>query len=116
MKPKSKPAETGRPSPTPVLDALIQAEPDLVDRIFEYIIAEIPELVAAARLDQLKSDVRSEFAGERGYVAKRPPTERQRLALQVLALFNGRNATEVARKLQLGRTTVYRILKQPGKV
>ena len=37
-----------------------------------------------------------------------------RLATQVLSLFNGRNATEVARCLNISRATVYRLLKQPG--
>jgi len=35
-------------------------------------------------------------------------------ARKVLALFNGRNAREVARKLGISRTSVYRYLKQPG--
>jgi DNA-directed RNA polymerase specialized sigma subunit len=32
----------------------------------------------------------------------------------VARLFNGRNATEVARVLKISRITVYRLLKQPG--
>lgn len=102
-------------SPTPKLDALIAAEPDLVDRIFEFILAELPSLGGAATVAQLKADVRAEFAGEEQYIAKRPPTERQRRVEQVLQLFNGRNASKVARQLQIGRTTVYRVLKQAGK-
>jgi transcriptional regulator of acetoin/glycerol metabolism len=110
---KNLPA-TGKASPTPRLDALIQADPDRVDRIFEYILVEVPGLAAPARLEQLKADVRAEFAGEEQYIAKRPPTERQRRVDQVLARFNGRNATELARQLRIGRATVYRILKRPG--
>jgi Mor family transcriptional regulator len=97
---------------TPELNKLIAAEPDLVDRIFEYILAEMPEI--AASVAKHKTAVRAEFAGEDCYIASRPATARQETVQQVLALFNGRNATEVARRLQIGRATVYRILKQPG--
>ena len=41
---------------------------------------------------------------------------RLRTARQVLRLFNGCNATEVARELNVGRATVYRVLKQAGEV
>lgn len=99
---------------TPQLDALIAANPDLVDRIFEYIVQEVPG-IAAPRLAQLKIDIRAEFAGEDHYIPKRPVTERQALVAQVLALFNGRNASELARTLQISRATVYRVLKQPGR-
>lgn len=33
---------------------------------------------------------------------------------KVRRMFNGRNATEIARVLGIGRATVYRILKRPG--
>lgn len=118
MKAKKPPA-TGNaeppaaPSPTPQLDALLQAEPDLADRIFDYVVELVPEI--RLRQAEIKTAIREEFAGERIYVAKRVPGERERVALQVLALFNGRNATEVARRLQIHRATVYRMLKQPGR-
>lgn len=98
--------------PTPKLTALIQAEPDLVDRIFDYILTELPQL--AASVQKHKAAVRAEFRGEECYIATRPATERQQTTALVLALFNGRNATEVARRLQISRATVYRVLKQPG--
>lgn len=114
------------PDPTPKLTATTQAEPDLVDRIFEYIFSD-PALAAAvkkharaqkgndnANVDHIKTAVRAEFRGEMFYVASRPETERQRIVAQTLALFNGRNATEVARRLGIGRATVYRYLKQAG--
>lgn len=102
-------------SPTPKLDELIAAEPDLVDRIFEYIVDGLPALGGPEAVAQLKADVRAEFAGEGQYIAKRPLTERQQRVARVLALFNGRNATGIARQLRMGRATVYRILKQAGK-
>lgn len=98
--------------PTPKLTALTQAEPDLVDRIFDYILAELPEI--AASVQKHKAAVRAEFRGEECYIASRPATERQQTVAQVLALFDGRNATEVARRLQISRATVYRVIKQPG--
>lgn len=105
------------PDKTPDLAALIQAEPDLVDRIFDYILAD-PALAVAIKktsLSKLKSAVRAEFKGEECYIAGRPATARQETVAQVLALFNGRNAAEVARRLRIGRSTVYRVLKQSGR-
>ena len=108
------------PTPTasqpPTLKDLIAAEPDLVDRIFDYILAEFPQIAGQPpdKIAGTKAAVRAEFKGEECYVAARPPTVRQQTVTQVLALFNGRNATEVARRLQISRATVYRLLKQPG--
>jgi len=106
------------PDPTPKLAALVQAEPDLVDRIFDYIFSD-PALALAiekSSVSSIKAAVRAEFRGEECYIASRPATARQELVSNVLALFNGRNATEVARRLQISRRTVYRIIKQPGGV
>ncbi|TXH90421.1 MAG: hypothetical protein E6Q78_05235 [Rhodoferax sp.] len=64
------------------------------------------------KVGQLKTAVRAEFRGEECYIAGRPATARQQTVSQVLALFNGRNASEVARRLGIGRATVYRIIKQ----
>lgn len=100
------------PEKTPDLAALIAAEPDLVDRIFDYILAEFPQI--SASVQKHKAAVRAEFKGEECYIAGKPATARQQQVSQVLALFNGRNATEVARRLQIGRSTVYRVLKQSG--
>jgi Mor family transcriptional regulator len=101
------------PDKTPDLDALIAAEPDLVDRIFDYILAEFPQI--SASVQKHKAAVRAEFKGEECYIAGKPATARQQQVSQVLALFNGRNASEVARRLQIGRSTVYRVLKQSGQ-
>lgn len=100
-------------SPTPELDKLISAEPDLVDRIFDFLIALHPEIAPVA--PETKKKVRSEFKGEQYYCAGRSPVERYETVQQVLHLFNGRNATEVARRLHISRATVYRVLKQPGR-
>lgn len=108
--------------PTPKLNTLIQAAPDLVERIFDYILSD-PVLAQAierasqaenSSIPKLKAAVRAEFQGEECYISGRPATARQETVAQVLALFNGRNASEVARRLQISRRTVYRILKQPG--
>lgn len=104
-------------SKPPALKDLIAAEPDLVDRIFDYLLAEFPQIAGlpADKIDSTKTAVRAEFRGEECYIAGRPATVRQQTVAQVLALFNGRNATEVARRLQISRATVYRVLKQPGR-
>lgn len=95
------------------LQALLVAEPDLVDRIFDYLLAEFPQLAGdAAKVERAQAAVRAEFAGEEVYIQKRTSRE---LATEVLRHFNGRNASEVARRLGVSRRTVYRYLKQPGK-
>jgi len=95
------------------LQELLDANPDLVDRIFEYLIDQMPQLAGdAASLRRAKAAVRAEFAGEEVYIQKRSSRD---IAAEVLRLFNGRNATEVARRLQIHRATVYRYLKQAGK-
>ncbi|MGB4059608.1 MAG: Mor transcription activator family protein [Burkholderiaceae bacterium] len=95
-------------------------EGDLVDRIFDYLLSD-PAMARAVQamakatqqpLRQLKAAVRAEFSGERCYITANPATERQQRAAEVLRLFNGRNASEIARRLQIGRTTVYRYIRQ----
>jgi len=106
------------PQTTPKLQQLFQTEPDLVDRIFDYILSD-PAMAAAMRgiqgkegdpVSQLKSAVRAEFRGEECYISGRKVS-----AHDVLSLFNGRNASEVARRLNVSRATVYRHIKQPGR-
>ena len=112
-------------SDTPPTRHVLQSEafddPDLVDRIFDYVLELLPEIGERAEvLREAKEAVRQEFAGERVYVAGRKASEReqerQRLAQEILAQFNGRSATEVARRLRIGRATVYRRLKQAGRL
>ena len=81
--------------------------PDLVDAIFAFIETEFPDL--APRTAELKQEVRREFSGIEIYIPRRSTAERERLAAEVLRVFNGRNAAEVARRLGIGRATVYRI-------
>lgn len=92
---------------------------DLVDRIFDYLLLEIPGFadgVQSAKLAELKNAVRTEFKGDRQRISPRTASARRDQAMQVLSLFNGRNATEVARRLDISRASVYRILKQAGQV
>jgi Mor family transcriptional regulator len=106
-------------SPTPKLDAIIAGNPDMVDRIFEYLLTEVPEIlahVAGDRLELAKQAVRDEFAGQETYIPVRPAGSSEQLAFEVLSLFNGRNATEVARQLDISRATVYRKLKQARRL
>lgn len=100
-------------TPPKDLKDLLAAEPDLVDRIFDYLLAEFPQIAGDAdRVKRAQEAVRAEFTGERVYIQKRSSKE---VAGEVLRLFNGRNASEVARRLGIHRATVYRYLKQPGK-
>jgi transcriptional regulator of acetoin/glycerol metabolism len=95
-----------------VVSAEIFDNPDFVDAIFKYLERAFPE--HAARLGVLQEEVRDEFQGIEIYIPRRSMAKRRKLTADVLRLFNGRNATEVARTLGIGRTTVYRILKQAG--
>jgi Mor family transcriptional regulator len=89
------------------------ADPDLVDRVFEYCLALIPEL--AGRRAEVTDALRAEFGGmDKVYIRSGRSQRQAEIAQQVLALFDGRNATEVARQLDISRPTVYRILKRAG--
>lgn len=93
-------------------------DPDFVDRVFDYLLAEFPHL-AGPQFDRARQAVRHEHCGSTVYIRKSDrgglDAQSQRNQ-QILALFNGRNAREVARTLKIGRATVYRVLKQAGKV
>lgn len=99
-------------APVPHAPPCLPEGADFVDRVFAYLLAEFPQ-IAGPRFAQAERAVREELAGERVYVSARGVGDRQALAREVLSLFNGRNASEVARRLNIGRATVYRLLKQP---
>lgn len=90
------------------------ADPDLVDRIFEFIVEHVPELRGGIG-EPIKARMRAEFGGHKVYIPKVGATERQARDAAVRRLFNGRNATEIARVLGVSRATVYRCLKQSGE-
>lgn len=68
---------------------------------------------------QLEDELRREIAGDRevirGVISKQSLEKREIIKEEVRRRFNGRNATEVARDLKIGRATVYRILKTAGR-
>lgn len=84
--------------------------PDLVTAIFDVLIETNPEL--ADIREEGEAAVRHRLGGLRGTVLAKPDSDT--MATRVLSLFNGRNAREVARKLGIGRASVYRYLKQAG--
>lgn len=86
-------------------------EPDLVDRMVELLVREVPSL--KPRAEEIDLALRDEFAGIETYIRRRrvPPST---LAAEVMKRFNGRNVTEVARELRISRATVYRVLRVPG--
>jgi Mor family transcriptional regulator len=86
-------------------------EPDLVDAILDWIVSRHPDMKEKA--PSLMADIRADWGASRHYVRAGSQTERQRRISQALSLFNGRNATEVARPVGVSRGTVYRIVKQP---
>lgn len=108
---KRTPVAAG-PGPGMVAPGMASLPPDLVELIFAYILAEFPEISERAAV--LKEAARKEFSGIETYIPQRTQTDRQRLVSEALSLFNGRNATEVARRLNISRATVYRIIKTAG--
>lgn len=123
-RPKKPPTPWNPPAPSvaqtqqPPTLAEMEREPDLVDRIFDYLLETLPHSSAAeirAAAVGLKTDLRAEFGGRHGWVYSVPRTQRQERVRKVLELFNGRNATEVARRIGVSRATVYRYIKQPGR-
>ena len=79
-----------------------------------YVCRELPSLTPE-RAKDVEDAIRGEYGGERVYIATGSAIHRRlRTARRVLQLFNGRNATEVARELSISKATVYRVLKQPG--
>jgi Mor family transcriptional regulator len=69
--------------------------------------------ISEAAAEALEHELILEFGGESHYVPKRKLIEakRKELANEARRKFNGRNATEVARELGIGRATVYRLIK-----
>lgn len=89
--------------------------PDVVDRLFECLLEQLPALAqSAADLERVQAVLRKEFAGQEVYIPARSSVDKAEERKAVLKLWNGRNATTVARALGISRATVYRYLKQPG--
>lgn len=86
---------------------------DLLERFVDQLYETVPELAVAdrARVEAFVERLRREFGGGEIYIRKRVTPARRERALE---LFNGRNASEVARELGVSRATVYRLLKTPG--
>lgn len=105
---------TSKPSAAPLFHGQSTVETDrtrdLVTAIFDVLIENNPEL--AEKREEGEAAVRHRLGGLRGTVLAKPDSDT--MATRVLSLFNGRNAREVARKLGIGRASVYRYLKQAG--
>lgn len=98
------------------LQALIDQQPDLVDRIFEYLLEQMPELAGGKpALVRVEQALRREFGGMEVYIPVQSTVERAETVKEVLRRYNFRNATTVARELGISRASVYRILKQAGR-
>lgn len=87
--------------------------PDLLDLIFKYIEEEFPDI--QDKISELKPTIRKEFSGIETYIRQRSTTDKENQIREVMSLFNGRNATEVARRLNISRATVYRCIKTSGR-
>lgn len=107
-----KPEQNLPTSVSPVGTTTTTTEPDLLDRIFDFLQAELHQAVPVpvpARLERIKARTRAEFGGCECYILR---TDRDRRVSEILRLFNGRNAAEVASLLNIDRATVYRVVKR----
>lgn len=86
---------------------------DLIDKLFEFIQIEFSEMHDKAFA--LKELARWEFAGIETYIPRRSQAERDRIAREVITVFSGSNAHEVAKRLCIRRSSVYRIIKASAK-
>lgn len=107
-------------TPPAGLQKLLNQNPDLVERMFDYLVQQMPELQQhMERLDAVQREIRSEFGGQSGWISEKSQAEKDAAQVermqQVLHLINGRNATQVARHLRISRASVYRYLKQAGQ-
>lgn len=126
VKPARAPAtEIAPPPPPPVADhpprptlADRLTDPDFVDLVWQYLLANWPQRLAdipAEEVDSIKQHIRRCERGQRPYISPACVAAREQEAQRILALFNGRNATEVARRIGCSRAKVYRVLKQAGR-
>lgn len=92
-------------------------EPDVVDKIFEYAIHEMGQFkdLTEEEIDKLKIEVREEFSGKH-YVRSAEKKINDRIGSRVLAMFNGRNVKELARKFDVSPASIRRIIRQSGDV
>ena len=101
-------------TPPPVATAQRGSEQsDLLEQFVDQLYEAVPDLNPndRERIEAFAERMRLEHGGGETYIRKRVAGTRRERAL---ALFNGRNTTEVARELGVSRATVYRLLKQPG--
>ena len=117
---RTAPAATALPPPL-LVDALPLdspfRDPDFVDRVWAYMLQSWPQRLAdiePGEVEDVKQYIRQSERGERPYITPAGSAARERTAQRILSLFNGRNATEVARVVGCSRATVYRVLKQAG--
>jgi hypothetical protein len=89
-------------------------EQDFVEGILDLVCAVRP--MSAQERKAASQAVRAHYGAGRHYVAARgPEDDSEALARKVLSSFNGQGARATARKLGIGKTTVYRVIKQAGK-
>ena len=87
---------------------------DVANEIMKRLAPELAPEVSKQIALLMEYRLRAEMAGDRGYISTVSTATREKKHEQVRRMFNGRNATQIARELKIGRATVYRILKKPG--
>lgn len=87
---------------------------DIAYEVASDMMKQWPAEIRRKLAEKIEERLRREMAGDRGYISGASIGTRQEKYDRVRRMFNGRNATEIARELKIGRATVYRILKTPG--
>lgn len=108
----SAPLFEGQSTTGPGVRRQRDADTDFVTSLLDLLTAE--GLMEGESREDADKALREHFKPGTYYVAATAPTEREAVARRVLSMFNGRNARQIARTLHIGKTTVYRILKQAG--
>lgn len=104
-------------SPTPALDRIIRRDPDIVDRMFDYLLQQMPELAGrAAELDRAEQALRDEFRARRGLHVRSPrrDDERQEIIDKVASYPSSVTHLSVALALGVSKATVRRIRSMLG--
>ncbi len=90
---------------------------DPVDFIFDALRANagVLKIVGEETLDKLEAEARSIYGGTDSYICRKKKLTDEELSernIQIRREFNGQNLKAICRKYELGRSTLYRIVKR----
>lgn len=87
----------------------------VIAKVTAEVVADSPHEIGPQIAIRVGQWMRTNMPGTAGYIGGQSAAARRARHDQVRRMFNGRNATEIARKIGISRATVYRILKTSGE-